>query len=339
LKAKITIREVAQKAEVSIGTVSRVINGHSNVAQNISQRVEAAIIELGYEPNALAQSMRRGATRTIGVMIRDIALPTFPSFVSSAQETLLEAGYALMLMCSEDRPERELNLLNVCSQRRVDGLIMTTCSENNKELKKARVELGLPLIMLDRDVEEEGADSLLLAHAESMRTAVSYLIGLGHSRVGLVTGDKSVYPARDRILGYQQAYQNGGMDFDAELVRSQGFASDSAFLETSALLGSTAPPTAIIAGGIATLTGVLRAIQVRGLRIPEDISVIGGADSDLAQLVAPAITVIRWNYAELGRIGAQLLLDRIDSMEPPKPKRIIFPTEFIIRSSCASPSQ
>ena len=334
---KVTIKDVAQAAGVALGTASRVINRASNVAPKIRKRVEAAIEQLSYQPDVLAQSMRKGSTRTIGIIIRDITLPAFASFVRAAQEELEGLGYAILITCSGDRRDRELELLKLLSSRRVDGLIMTSCSESDKELLSARASFGAPVVMLDRTPDGD-IDSLVMAHSEGMRQATEYLLGLGHGRVALITGSREVHSARDRIDGFVTAHNDAGVAVDDSLIRAKNFGGEYGFIETSALLGADNAPTAIIAGGIAMLPDILRAIRARGLSIPDDISIIGGGDSDLAMLATPPITVVRWDYAEVGRAAALRLSERLATSTAMQPQKLVFPTEFVVRASCGPPS-
>jgi LacI family transcriptional regulator len=331
-----TIKDVAAAAGVALGTASRVLNSHARVAPATRQKVEAAIARLGYAPHQLAQSMRRGSTRTVGIMVRDITVPAFASFVRAAQETLQDAGYVLFITCSENRRERELDILRLLDRHRVDGLIMNTAIEGDPALTAARTAMRLPIVMLERQ-NVEPADSVLLAHYDGMRQALEYLFGMGHRRVGLVTGNATVYAGRERIRGYEAIHAAHGVPFDPTLVRAHDFSGESAFRETNLLLGMASRPTAIIAGGIAMLEGALRAIRAHGLRIPEDISLIGNADSELAQLSIPPITIVRWDYAKLGEISARLLLDHFNGDAGPVPRSILQPSEFVVRGSCAPP--
>ena len=332
---KITIKDVARLAGVSLGTASRVVNGAPSVTQSVRDRVERAIAQLGYKPNIMAQSMRGGNTRTIGIMIRSITIPTLARFVRAVQDVLQAAGYTLLITCSEDHPKRELELLGLMSERRVDGMIMTTCSESNAELAAARKNMRLPLVLLDRPANEY-ADSVLLDHYEGMMRAINHLVSLNHRRIALITGSSDVYPGRERLRAYRDAVAAGLIEDDPKLVRAKAFDSATAFVETSAVLGISTPPTAILIGGIDMLPGSLRSIRARKLRIPGDLSVIGAADSDLAMLLEPAISVVRWDYAELGISCANLLLERIAAAgQPFTPREIMYPTELLVRESCA----
>ncbi|WP_196812897.1 LacI family DNA-binding transcriptional regulator [Cupriavidus sp. WS] len=332
----VTIRDVAREAGVSVGTASRVINEASNVEPENRVRVRAAIEKLGFVPNRAAQSMRNGSNREIGIIVRDITIPVLAGFVKAAQSVFDQAGYVLLISSAENEKSRELELLSLLRRRRVDGLIMTTASQVDAQLASAREHLGFPVVLFDRDIAN-AADCVLIDHAEGMRQAVSHLLSLGHRRILLVTGDLETYPAQSRIQGYRQAHQAAGIPVDEALIHAGSFEASSAFVETASMLGMTNRPSAVIAGGIGMLPGVMKAVRAHSLRIPEDISVIGNGDSDLAVLASPAITVIKWDYSELGRTSARMILDRIASRAVPAQRRILFPTELVIRGSCAAP--
>jgi len=333
---KPTILDVAKAAGVSLGTASRVINGHESVNPTMKAKVERTIRQLGFQPNAVAQSMRRKSTRTIGIMVRDFTVPGFVNFVDSVQSILYEAGYVLILAGSEDKIDREARILNVFSERRADGLILATASELDRNLPRTRQAFSVPVVMLDRE-PLDNHDAILIAHRDGMVQAVEHLLGLGHRRIALVTGATEMRPARERILGYMDAFKKAGLPPDPSLIRTRNFSAEYGFAETSALLNRTNPPTAIIAGGVGMLRGVLRAVSISNLRIPHDVSIIGTIDSDLSQLMAPSISVVQVDYHGIGVEAAQLLLDRLNSRTPREGRIIKFGASLIIRDSCAPP--
>lgn len=332
-----TIRDVARLARVGIGTASRALNGHRSVSDEVRLRVSRAVEKLQYEPDQIAQSMRFGVTRTIACAIRDISIPGLGSNVKAAEEVLGKHGYTLLLAATGERRERELELLRIFVQRRVDGIIIATSSEDDSALSQRLNQLKIPVVLMDRDVPAT-LDAIIIDHRSGTRAGVQHLLELGHSRIALLTAAPTVRPARERICGFNEALAKRKQAKRDATIRVGDFSAEFAFRETSSLLSSPAPPTAIIAGGMATLAGVLRAIRARRLRIPRDISVIAGADTDLAELATPPITVIRWNEAEVGRLASELLIDRLNGERSRAPRRIVLPTEFIIRASCAAPS-
>jgi LacI family transcriptional regulator len=326
----ITIRDVAKEAGVAIGTASRVLNGHKSVSEEVRRRVLKAVKKLGYEPDRLAQSMRLGVTHTVACVTRDIAIAGFGSVVHAAEDVLRDAGYTLLLAVTDERKERELELLRILSQRRVDAIIIATSSEEDKELNRHLLKMGIPLVLLDREFPVE-IDAIMLDHRRGTKAATEHLLGYGHTEIALLTGFAATRPGRERIAGFKSAMEPAGHAHP--VIRTGGFSAEFGFRETSSLLAGKDPPTAIIAGGMAMLAGVLQAIRVRGLQIPGDISVVAGADTELAALATPSVTAIRWSGVDQGRIAVQLLLSRLQGNRTGPAQRVLLSTELIKRES------
>src|ERR1700681_1378710 len=309
--------DVAQHARVSVGAVSRVLNRNKTVGPVIRKRVERVIAKLKFMPDAAAQGMR-GTKRAVGIIIRDITVHALASFVKSAQRVFLDAGYILVIGCSEDLPKREIELLESL-RRRLDGLIMSTASEDDPEIAAIRNSLEIPLVLLDRESDAE-IDTVTMAQRDGTRKAVMHLLELGHRDIALVTGPTTVLSARERILGYHDAFAEMKIAVNPDFIKAESFTAEYAYIAVSGLLCGRHRPTAIVAGGISMLTGMLRACSTERLRIPQDISIIGCGDFDVAELTSPPMTVIRWNYNSVGEAAAHLIIDRIKAPTLPPPR-------------------
>lgn len=331
-----TIRDVARVAGVSLGSASRVINQHPSVSAELRGRVERAIRKLQYTPNAVAQSMRNRATRTVGCIVRDITIPVLAEFVRSAQQELDRAGYALLIANSEGRREREVRFLAALAGRKADALLIGQHSEDDRELDGLLKAIGIPVVLVDRE-SPAWASAVMVDHGGAIKRATEHLLRLGHRRIALVTGDPALFPSRDRIRGYLSAHARFDRAPDPDLVRKGSFLADYGFQQTSALLGLRDPPTALISGGIDMLPGVLRALRARGVVVPRDLSLVAASDSDLAELAGAAISVERWDYSELGRTAARLALDAMRASPATGAQRVLLPSEFLLRDSCAPP--
>ena len=329
---KITIRDVALAAGVSVGTVSRVLNANATVQSDVRRKVQRVIDDLGYSPNAVAQSMRRGLTHTIGCIIREINIPQLASFVRAAHNVLDEAGFSLLISNSEGRYERERELLSRLARRQADGIMIGPYTPIIGEFDIFLRSLGIPIVVVDRD-QPAWADAVMADHTHGLRLATEHLLDLGHRRIALITGDSMLYPASARIRGYHEAYASRGVTPDPSLVHAASFLPDAGFRFTSAMLGQRNPPTAVISGGIDMLSGVLRAIRSRKLSIPDDVSVVASGHSELAELYTPPIAVVVWDQGEVGRIAAGMLLDRVRNRDIREPRHVLVPSEFIIRAS------
>ena len=331
-----TIRDVARAAGVGIATVSRVLHGHSTVSLELKQRVERAVAQLGYEPNAAAQTMRTKSSRLIACAVRDSAYSELAHFVRSAEAVIRDAGYTFLLTNTDEQVQREVGLVRLLARRHIDGLLIAKSADRDETLNEALASLGAPVVFIDRDVLPF-ADSVTIDHRRGVRAAVDYLVSLGHTRIGLVTGSSSMRPGRERIEAFTEALQAHRLPIDPGLIGSHSFFPDPAFDSVSGMLDRKSSPTAIISGGMALLSGVLRAVKLRGLVIGRDISIIAGCDSELAALMAPTITAIRWDVTAWGRMSAQLLLSRIQSADLAAGRQILLSTELIIRDSCGPP--
>lgn len=333
---RLTIKDVAQTAGVSVGTASRVLNGNAQVRPELRRKVQAAISDLGYAPNAIAQSMRVRSTHTIGCVIREINLSALAAFVRAAHDVLDDAGFSLLLSNSEGRRDRERELLARLGRRQADGIMIGPYTPITEEFDSFLHRLNIPIVLIDRD-QPAWADAVMTDHAAGIRAATEHLLDLGHRRIAILTGSIELYPARERVRGYREALRVRELDADPSLIEASSFLPNDGFRNTSSILAIKDRPTAIIAGGIGMLPGVLQAIRVRGLRIPEDISIVGSGDSELAELHTPSISIQRWNQAEVGRFAASLLLDRIQGRAGPEPRRVLLPNEFIARASVGPP--
>ena len=334
--AKLTIRDVARTAGVSVGTVSRVLNRNESVHADMRQRVHQAIDTLGYSPNHVARSMRSRTTQTIGCIIREISIPPLAAFVRAAHDVLHEAGYALLLTNSEGSAERERELLKRLSRRQADGILLGQYSPPTAEFEAFLRTLNVPIVLVDRD-QPAWADSVAADHFHSAERITDHLLSLGHRRIALITGSEQLFPARQRLRGYRAAHAARGVAVDPALISTTSFLAASGFSVVSGLLSHGAPPTAVIAGGIDMLDGVLRAIRAKGLSIPRDISVVGAGDSSLAELHTPPISVSHWDQTAVGRLAAEMLLERIAGRAAAEPRHVLIPTEFLFRESTAAP--
>lgn len=321
---------------MAIGTVSRVLHGNLSVSKDVRQRVLETIASLDYQPNQVAQSMRLGVTRTVACVTRDVSIAGFGAIVNAAEAVLRKRGYTLLLGITDEKKDREIELIRIFSQRRVDGIVMTTSSEEDEELAAAISEMRIPTVLLDRDAPAE-LDAVTVDHYRGTLASTEYLLRLGHENISLLTGRSSMRPARERIKGFESAHAAVRRRVNPAVVRAIDFSADAGFQEASALLSGTDRPTAFIAGGMSMLAGLLRAIRTHGLRIPEDVSVIAGFDSDLALLATPSVTAVRWSGAEEGRIAIELLLSRMDGYKG-EARRVMLDTELITRESCAPPT-
>ena len=330
---KPSVRDVARAAGVSISSVSRVLNGNLSVNPDIAAKVLAAADELGYHPDAHARGLRMGVSKTIGCLIPDIANPLYASYVSAIEARLQEEGYMLLLGSSRGQVSRERELIRVFESRGMDGIIAAVLSESDPDTNAMLRRCSVPVVIEDRDVSDE-FDTAVIDHRSGIRRALEYLFSLGHERIALFTPGAVIRPGKERIRGYEEAHAAAGRTVDTDLVVTVNPRLNSTFDDMSRLLALTRPPTAVIGLSTQILAGALRAIRERGLRIPQDMSVIGIGSPESLAYVHPALTHLRIDVDANGRTVAEMMLERLAMPEKP-PKRVTRSTELVIADSCA----
>ncbi len=330
-RKRASMREVAELANVAISSVSRVLSEHPDVSLEMRERVLAAVRQLEYEPDFLAQSLRRGATLSVGYVVGDISNPLIATITSGAESALRSAGYSMLLMNSENDPVLDAAHIRFFQARRVDGMILSLASERRPETLDILAQVDVPIIMIDRDVPAElGASIVRNDHRAGMRAAVGHLLELGHRRIALITGALDLWPVRERIAGMADAVNSRALaDETISLVGS--LSAEHGERSTEQLIAMHPRPTAIVAGGNQVLAGCIRALVRHGIRVPQDISVITCDEVDLSELHQPPIASVARDTLLLGRTAAELLLERLGGGEP---RTVLLPTTFTARPSC-----
>jgi LacI family transcriptional regulator len=333
VEGTVKIRDVARAAGVAVGTVSRVLNGNPAVTEPIRRKVQEAVRALGYERDVVAQSMRGGSTRLIACAIRDFDIPRFGTYIKEAERILREHGYTLLLSSTTNSAEVELSLLRAFERRKVDGVMMTVSDEEHPDVLDALAKARMPVLLIDRD-RIKTVDRIAADHRSGAEAAIQHLLDLGHRRIAMLVGDTKAFPSRSRVQGFRDAYAASGITPDPRLLRDRVLTSEDAFRETMSLMGLPEPPSAIFVAAMDMLGGSLRALRALRCRVGEDVSLVAGNDSELAEMYAPPITAIHWDLAEMGRHAATMLLDRLNGAAPATPRCVILPTTIVIRQSC-----
>jgi LacI family transcriptional regulator len=340
--AAVTIRDVAEAAGVSLSTVSRALNGGKNVSTRAARDVAAAADRLGYQPDFLARSLRTRTSGLVGCLVSDSSNPLNASIVQAAEARLREAGYLLAVVNTASDPGRERAAAAEFRGRRTDGMLVAPGSKANERTWRELAAAGTPVIILDRDPPEDTGDihwpAVQVDHRGGARVATRYLIGLGHRRIALLTGDAAMRPSRERIAGFRAEFAVAGIEPAGAQVCIQASSMDFAQGDALALLRAENRPTAIIALGTRILAGVLRAARDLKLAVPGDLSVLSVGDTDLAAVHTPAITALRWNLEDVGRAAAELLLQRLRGQGNGFRSSALLPVDLVLRESCAPPA-
>jgi LacI family transcriptional regulator len=330
-----TIRDVARAAAVSTVTVSRVVNEPDLVKRVTRERVEAVMASLGYIPNAVARSMRTNLTHSIGCLVPDLVNYPNAAIAQYAERHLAAAGYSLLLANSDYDTRAEIRAIQALTARRVDALMLYVSDEADPALEEAVAQLPVPCLVLDRRLGGL-ADRLLSDHATAMQEAVRYLAGLGHRRLALVVPALRIRPVDERIQSFENATSAQGLEPQAQTVLRVQPGDPERLRAAQELLSQPDRPTAVLADGSRQVRALLAAARAQRLGIPDDLSVVGLDAADIATVTTPELTTIARDYAEIGRLAANLLLDRLAEPGAP-PRRLVLESEVVLRGSCAPP--
>jgi LacI family transcriptional regulator len=332
---RISVREVAERAGVAISSVSRVLSGHKDVSEPMRKRVLEAVAQLGYEPDFLAQSLRRGSTRTIGFVVGDITNPVMASCVYGAEAVLRDAGYSILLMDSGGDASLDEEHIRLLRSRRVDGMILSLASEKRRGTLQLLSQLDVPIVLLDREVPAGLAVNAVYSdHRSGTRAAVEHLLDLGHRRVALITASLDMRAGRERVAGMKDAIAARGIP-DETIALPSSLQAEHGESSTEELLASDNPPTAIIAGGNQILVGTLRALSRRRIRVGRDVALVACDESPVTEFYEPRIATISRDLVAMGRAAAQLLQPRLRQTEAPA--TVTLPTAFEARPSACPP--
>ena len=336
-----TIQDVAERAGVSISTVSRVINRTVAVDPATERRVREAIDALGYRPNLLARSFRRRVTHTIGLLVPDNSNPFFAEVARAIEDAGFAEGYSVIL-CNSDLSEvKQATYVDVLLAKRVDGLILTSSgliqTVDGFDVMDRIFDAGVPCVVVDRDLGEMPVDQVLVDNHEGGYLAGRYLTELGHRRFACVVGPSDLTPSAGRIAGFRRALSEASCHLPPEaLVRGNG-RHDGGVAAAQELLRRGIDFTAVFAFNDQMAVGVIGTLQRAGCRVPEDVSVVGFDDIPEASAMFPAITTVAQPIAEMGGRGVRLLVDRITRRDAPY-QRVVLPTRLVERESCLPPS-
>ncbi|WP_028926522.1 LacI family DNA-binding transcriptional regulator [Pseudonocardia acaciae] len=339
---RVRLRDVAAAAETSAKTVSRVINGDPRVAPETRGRVQRAVLALGYQPDPLARSLRRGTDDTIGVVVDSVADPFFASVAGQIERVALSRGISVMIASTNRDQRHERELLTRMVQRRVAGLILAPISTEHSHVSA----LSCPVVFVDRRPSGADSDSVVVDDADGARTAVRHLIAHGHRRIAFLGLEPELDTTRLRLDGYRAALAEAGIapagkppgepsgKLDDELVVTCDPDSEQLDAETIRLLDSADPPTAIFSPSTRCSLRVLPVLHRLGRR---DVAFVGFGDLPLAESISPGVTVIDHPPDVIGRLAAERLMDRIAG-KAPEPATLTVPLRLVPRGSGEVPA-
>jgi DNA-binding LacI/PurR family transcriptional regulator len=326
----VRIKDVAERASVSVATVSRVLNADPSVDPEFRERVRKAVAELGYRPNRLARNLRRQQMEALGIVVPDIENPHFAEAVRIIEGVAIEMGYRV-LVCNTDEDEaRQAACLRMLADERVSGIVLSP-SDPEGDLGQLR-DLGIPVVTIDRALKHAQTDLIVADNVPAVQLATRRLIDAGHRRIAFVGGRSEVETGSERQEGYVAAIEEAGL---RPVMANGAFRRDAARGAVTGLLREPDPPSALIVANNLMALGALQAVRDCGLRVPDDIAIIAVDNPDWAELLDPPLTVLAQPIRAMATQAVELLARRIRGEQFP-PVHDIYPLELIIRSSCGT---
>lgn len=327
-----TIAQVAEAAGVSKATVSHVLSSKRPVSAATRLRVEGVIADMGYQPSALAQSLAVSRSQTVALVIPDLTNPYYPSVARGLQEMLSRQGYLTFVADSGSTLATETGLLDDAVRRRVDGLVVAAFALTAADLAPL-LKVGIPLVTIGTRLEDVPADLVSADDAQMAFDATSHLIGTGRSRVATICGPTLSTVGARRLEGFAAACRRARHKVPARHIVNGDWTRDGGYTAMTELLRSGRRPDGVFAANDLMAIGALAALRERGVRVPEDVAVVGVDDIDAASLVSPALTTVRIPAVEIGRTAGRMLLERMGNEDIGPRRKVMVGHELILRES------
>ncbi|MBV7335119.1 substrate-binding domain-containing protein [Chloroflexi bacterium TSY] len=327
---KTTIQDIADKANVSISTVSRVLNGNTPVATSKKDAVLAAVAELNYQPNIFAQGLARGQSMTVGVLTQNVSGPIYDAILRGVLQGLEGSNYSPLFADGRWQETQEEKAIQLLMSRRIDGLIVLGGS--TPELRLQQIAQEMPLVVVARRLSSLPDQCLAVDDFQGAYRATQYLIEMGHRDIAHITGIQAHQDAEARRQGHQQALVDAGLEPHTDLVIEGNFLEQSGVMAVEMLLSRSRTFSAIFAANDQMAHGARLALFRRGLRVPDDVSLIGFDDQHSAAYMIPPLTTVRFPASELGEAAAKAILQRLAGQPHAVPT---FPLELVLRESVA----
>lgn len=336
----ITIRDLAKRAGVSVATVSRVLNNYPDVSEETKSRVLSLVQELNYRPSAAARSLVTRRSNVIGVFflqdhINTMMLhPFFQEVIVGFKRAVGTKGFDLLFFTSQRPGDQHFSYLRRCRHHQVDGVVLMGIDRHDQGMAELAGS-GIPCMSVDTDLLGKRAGYVISDNRGGAQTAVRHLVSLEHRRIALINGIPYSRVGHDRAVGYREALEGAGLPYRSDYVLENDFTWEHGYSAMQQLLDLPEPPTAIFATADLMAMGAIKAVHERGLRVPQDIAIVGFDDIQVASMVHPALTTIRQQKEELGRIAGEALVRLIEEQDL-TPPLITLPTELVIRESCGA---
>jgi len=332
-----TMKQIAERAQVSLGTVSHVVNQTAPVRERLRVRVLEAIRSLGYQPSQLGRGLRRNSTNMLGMVIPDILNPFFPGVVRGVEDVAFKGSYRVVLCNTDNDPAKEKAYLDELRSYRPAGLLVIPSAGSNLSAELGSpTPTSVPVVCIDRRPADWKGDAVMVANEDGAFQATEHLLKMGHVHLAAIVGPSHLTNAAERLSGFRKALAKRRISIAPEYIQETKFDRESGYQIGIRLLSMLPRPTAIFASNDLMALGALLAARELGLRCPKDISIIGFDNLDLGMFTDPALSSVHQSGYQMGARAARLLLERINGKKG-RAQQIVLPTELKIRNSVAPP--
>ncbi|MBS4224180.1 LacI family DNA-binding transcriptional regulator [Bacillus sp. FJAT-49682] len=328
-----TMKDISKRAKVSIATVSAVVNQSSFVSPELTNRVNKAIEELNYRPNAIARSLKKKSTNTVGVILSDILNPYYPAIVKGMDDVAIKNNFSVILCNTSNDQSRFLSYLDLMEEKRVDGLILANISDPEDLLEIEKRKLNF--VLVNRRPPGYNTSYVGINNELALETAVDHFATLGYERIAYIGGNSELSTSKERLNGFVKGMRKNGLQisnslkFEGEYTQDSGYASAIKMLKEVKVL-----PDAICASSDLIAFGVIKALREHGMRVPEDIAVMGNDNNYFSEEFLVPLSTINHPTYEMGKLGMEMLLQGISEGANHNPKQIILTPSLVVRESC-----
>jgi DNA-binding LacI/PurR family transcriptional regulator len=332
-KRHISLKDLAQKVGVSISTVSRALNNHPDISPEVTEKIQKLAAEMNYTPNPLAMGLLKQATRMIGVIVPDLVTHFYSSIISGIEQVAEEKGYYILIASSNETLQKEIKAVDNLLKTRVEGLIVCLSQETrNYEHFDRLINNNIPLVFFDRVCRTDEVSSVVVDNLEAAQQITQHFYKNGCRRIAYIAGPEHLNISKERTSGYLEGLKSCGLDFRSELLEQCNLSTKEAIKATSRLLDLPEQPDAIFGINDTVVFAAMKEIKKRGMRIPEDVALVGFTDEFHSTVVDPPLTSITHPTFEIGQEAARLFFKQIEK-EVSDPEKVILKTNLIIRKS------
>ncbi len=333
-KGQATLRDIARTLNVSISTVSRALQGYAEVNEETRKSVLQVAEQMEYAPNQVAQNLRSNKTKLLGIVVPELATHFFSANLSGFQDVAADKGYNVVICQSKESYVGEVQNIHTLMSSRVDGLIISLSKETTDfDHLKVLHNKGIPLVLFDRVCDQINTTSILVDEHDGAFIATEHLIKMGCRHIAHLSGPENLSISRNRLQGYTDALRKYNLPIQPEMIRHSSLSAEDVTAHAQALLDLPQPPDAIFAINDPAAIQVMQVIKERGLKIPEDIALVGFNNEPITALLEPALTTIAQPAFQMGQLAARHILEQIMKPEEFIPQKIVLKTTLIIRKS------